>query len=96
MKRWMTVATMAVAMTFAVAVAKPSTARADTEDILIYSSAAAAGAIVLVLVATYMTRDEGQIFLNDMQPELSEENDSRIHFGEQCKRPDGTLSLLCW
>ncbi len=97
MKRWMTVAVLSVAMTFAIAVVKPSSADAATSsDLLIWGAVGAGGLIVLVLVATYMTRDESRIFLTEQNPDLLENDDSKIHFGAECKNPDGTISLLCW
>ncbi len=97
MKRWMTVVIVAIATTFAVTVSNPIPAKAiDTGQILIYTSAGVGAAVVLVLVATYMTRDEGQIFLTDPPPDPTEQDDSRIHFGMECRNPDGTISLLCW
>jgi hypothetical protein len=96
MKRWMTVAVTVIALLFALEVASPSTARASTQDILIYSGIAAGAAVVIVLIATYMTRDEGTIFLTEPQPQLDHPDDESVHFGTECRKPDGTISLLCW
>ncbi len=97
MKKWMMGAVVSVAMIFAVTVANPSPAKAVSgNDLLIWGGVGAGGLIVLVLVATYMTRDESRIFLTEQDPGLLEPDDSKIHFGAECKNPDGTISLLCW
>lgn len=97
MKRWTTVAILAVLTTLAVAVVEPAPARADTtEDILIWSAVGVGAAIVIVLVATYFTRDEDAMFLTEPPRDPRLDQESRVHFGTECVKPDGTAALLCW
>jgi len=88
-----------VATALTVAALNPTAAEADTSDVLIYSAAGAGVAIVIVLLATYFTRDEDQLFLAEVPPSdeqaLASERRS-IHAGTDCVRPNGTMALLCW
>jgi len=90
---------VAVATALTVAALNPTAAEADTSDVLIYSAAGAGVAIVIVLLATYFTRDEDQLFLAEVPPSdeqaLASERRS-IHAGTDCVRPNGTMALLCW
>jgi hypothetical protein len=90
------VVALATAMSFSFA--KPEPARADAADIAIYSGIAAGVAIVIVLVATYFSRDEDELFLTEAPRDpLAEQAEGRtVKVGLDCQRPDGTMSLVCW
>jgi hypothetical protein len=97
MKRWMTVAILVVVTTLALTVVKPAPALADTtEDIIIWTAVGTGAAIVLVLIAVYFTRDEDAMFLTEPPRDPRQNQESRIHFGPECVKPDGTPALLCW
>ena len=96
MKRWMTGAIVAVIVCLAVSALDPAPARADTEDILIWSAVGTGAAIVIVLVATYFTRDEDTLFLAEPPRDPRLRDDARVHFGPDCMNPDGTAALVCW
>jgi len=101
MKRKMPVWVLAVAMIVSIGALSPRPAQAlsTTEQILIYTAVGAGAAIVLVLVATYLTRDENTLFLTQ-PPRFDLERDAprRRHFqvGTACRGPDGTVALVCW
>ncbi len=97
MKRWTRVATLAILAALAVAIAKPSPANAiDTGEVILWSAVGAGAAIVIVLIATYFTRDEDSFFLVEPPQDTQLQAKSRLHFGPQCVNPDGTAALLCW
>jgi hypothetical protein len=78
----------------------PRPAQASTTtDILIYSSIGIGAAIGIVLLATYLTRDENTLFLTQPPPfDLERDAPQRRRFqvGTACRRPDGTVALVCW
>jgi hypothetical protein len=97
MNRRLRVAILVVCAALAVALSQPSPARAiDGGEIAIWSGVAAGAAIVIVLIATYFTRDEDSFFLVDPPRDPQEPAGSGVHFGPQCVNPDGTAAILCW
>lgn len=93
----MKVAIVAVIAALMVAVAAPNPASAiDAGEIAIYSAIGVGAAIVIVLVATYFTRDEESFFLVEPPQYDQLERESRVKFGTECIQPDGTAALLCW
>lgn len=96
MKKWMMGAIVAAIMSLAVSVLDPAPARADTEDILIWSAVGTGVAIVIVLVATYFTRDDDTLFLTEAPRDPRLQDEARVQFGPQCMKPDGTAALVCW
>jgi len=102
MKRKITVLTLVVAMVFSLGVFTPRRAQASTTtDIIIYSSIGIGAAIAIVLIATYFTRDDNTLFLTQPPaPQLDrrflDKPKPRFQFGPACKRPDGSISLVCW
>ncbi len=99
MKRWTTVAVLAVATTFALSTLNPTRAEAiDTGEILIWSAAGAGAIAAIVLIATLLTRDDSTLFLTEPPTDIDAQTESKagIHFGPECRNPDGTVALLCW
>jgi len=97
MNRRMRVAILAVCAALALALSQPPPARAiDGGQIALWSGVAAGAAIVIVLVATYFTRDEESFFLVEPPRDPREMERTGVKFGPECLNPDGTAALLCW
>ena len=97
MKKWLKVLLIATLGMFAVSLTTPQPAQAlDTGEIILWSAVGTGAAILIVLVATYFTRDESQLFLTEPLDQEQGADGRRVHVGLQCKNPDGTAALLCW
>jgi len=80
-------------------VAKPSPARADTEEAFIYAGIGLGIYITIIVVATliiyrYETPDSSSIPLASLQRE--DYPSSPIQPGTHCVQRDGLVTLLCW
>ncbi len=99
MRKWMRAVLMAVVALFAIAATNPHPADAlDTDEILLWSAVGTGAAILVVLVATYFTRDESQLFLHEPVDDAGADlrDERRLHVGLECRKPDGTAAILCW
>lgn len=73
----------------------------NTTEIIIYSAVGVGAAIAIVLIATYFTRDDNTLFLTEtpdyqLDRRFVDKAKPRLQFVTDCKRPDGTVSLVCW
>lgn len=97
MSRRFRVAILAVMAALVLAVLEPAPAQAiDGGQIAIWSAVGVGAAIVIVLVATYMTRDEDSFFLVEPPRDPRLDGESRVHFATDCRQADGTAALVCW
>ncbi len=85
---------VAVALVFSLAA--PKRAEADSAaEITLYVVGGIAIFAGLVVIGTLLTRDESKMFFEEPEPVDGEEQQG-VHVGMDCRRPDGTLAVLCW
>ncbi len=102
MKRKMMTMALVLAMLLSLGFFTPRRAQAiNTTEIIIYSAVGVGAAIAIVLVATYFTRDDNTLFLTQppeyqLDRRFVDQAKPRVQFVTDCRRPDGTVSLVCW